>query len=175
MDFNYLKINPVSGISDHFSSRNFRKTCRTKVIIISLQHGEAIEIEGKDIFPQDLEEEVRYHPRRRKKLKWDKSDNADTGFTVYRDGFNINGRVKAAVVALPDGNVLYRKGTRLEDHCSVFQAEACSMLLAVSWVKEHKIRRPKLKVETQAAIKPVCNAYHANSLTKEIQNTIHSI
>lgn len=107
--------------------------------------------EGKVISPQDLEKEVKvwYHSRRRKRLKWNINNDEDTGVTAYTDGSKINCKVGAAVAVLLDGKVFHRNGARLEDHFTMFQAEAWAMLLGVRWIKEYKIWSAKLKVIVQ--------------------------
>lgn len=65
---------------------------------------------------------------------------------------------------------LYRNTSMLEKLCSILQTEAWAVLLMLQWFKEHKIAGAKIRVDSQAVIKVVCDTYRKNSLIKKIRD-----
>lgn len=50
-----------------------------------------------------------------------------------------------------------------------FQAEAWAAHEAVWWLKKHKYKNVKIRIDSQAAIKSIYNPYHKGEIIKKIR------
>ncbi|XP_023237932.1 uncharacterized protein LOC111636823 [Centruroides sculpturatus] len=61
-----------------------------------------------------------------------KEDRSD--IDIYTDGFKVEGQVGASFLVIKDNEEIYQDQFRLDDRCSVYQAELFAILQTIRWV-----------------------------------------
>lgn len=79
----------------------------------------------------------------------------------------------SAFVALLDSVTLHigltrlYSGPRLNDHCSVFQAEVWAIRASLLWIQKSSFRNIRVCSDSQAALKAIYNMFHSNKLVQD--------
>ena len=132
--------------------------------------------------PEDVELERRskpgslLHPSERVAITYhearsqEEADSHASSYNIYTDGSKLeNDDTGSAYVVLhPSGRKEVRK-QRLDQACSVFQAELLALDEAVLWVQKHKPKDVSIYCDSQSALK----ALQQRSNTHPLVNSIH--
>lgn len=131
-------------------------------------------INGEVHLPAELELQSKTwkHLRPNKTISWNKSKEDEAGMIIYTDGFKINGRVGVFRI---EGATLHKDLARLDDHCTIFQAEVLAILQALKWIKKNKFRDILTRPDNQAALKAVCDSFHSNIILQKTTALLHSL
>lgn len=88
--------------------------------------------------------------------------------SYYTDGSKIEGKVGAAVTAWKGGRECFRAGFRLENYCTVFQAEMAAILRAT---EEALKRKESIRIisDSRSALQAVCDPETLNPVASEIR------
>jgi ribonuclease HI len=102
--------------------------------------------------------------------------------TVYTDGSKTEQHIGAGVVVVKDSREIHTETQRLNNECTVFQAELCGVCMAVDWIQNQRTKASTyaINVDSKAAILAIANkhtthplAIDARSKTIELKANLH--
>jgi ribonuclease HI len=86
--------------------------------------------------------------------------------TIYTDGSKTDQHVGAGMVAMKESREIHTKSTRLNNDCTVFQAELCRIQMAIDWIQNQrkKVATYAINIDSKSAILAIVNKYTTQSL-----------
>jgi ribonuclease HI len=65
--------------------------------------------------------------------------------SIYTDGSKTDQHVGAGMVAIKESREIHTESMRLNDDCTVFQAELCGIRMAIDWVQTKGRKSPPMQ------------------------------
>ena len=96
---------------------------------------------------------------------------------LYTDGARNQQGVAAALIARCDSIEISRGGRKLGDSCSIFQAEAIAILLALDWLRNdnHYNNHEDVCSDSRMVLQRLTRVYDTHSLTHQIKKILQSL
>ena len=79
--------------------------------------------------------------------------------TVYTDGSKTEQQVGAGMAAVKDSREIHTETQRLNNECTVFQAELCGIRMAIDWIQNQRKKASTyaINVDSKAALLAIAN------------------
>ena len=86
--------------------------------------------------------------------------------TVYTDGPKTEQHVGAGVAVVKDSREIHTETQRLNNKCTVFQAELCGIRMAIDWIQNQRKKASTyaINVDSKAALLAIANKHTAHPL-----------
>ena len=86
--------------------------------------------------------------------------------SIYTDGSKTEQHVGAGMVAMKDSREIHTDTQRLNNDCTVFQAELCGIRMAIEWIQNQRKKAPTyaINVDSKAAILAIANKHSTHPL-----------
>ena len=86
--------------------------------------------------------------------------------TVYTDGSKTEERVGAGMAAVKDSREIYTETQRLNNECTVFQAELCGIPMAIDWIQNQRKKASTyaINIDSKAALLAIANKHTTHPL-----------
>ena len=92
---------------------------------------------------------------------------------IFTDGSKINEQTGCAFVVYANSIELHSEKYRLDDRCSVYQAELLAILKAVEWCAKHK-EKARIYSDSMSSIQSIQKKNNNNSIVNEIRKALRS-
>jgi ribonuclease HI len=105
------------------------------------------------------------HPRDNH-IRVDLSGTEETAIvSIYTDGSKTENHFGARMVAVKDSTVIHIEIQRLNNTCTVFQAELCGIIMAVDWIQSQRQKISyAINVDSKAALLAIANKHTTHPL-----------
>lgn len=100
---------------------------------------------------------------------------ANDGPVLFTDGSKLEGKVGGAVTCWSGGREVRHVGFRLENYCSVFQAELCAILRALMMVEGRRESTFALASDSMSSLEAVGDSNSLHPLAAEIREKMISL
>jgi ribonuclease HI len=82
-----------------------------------------------------------------------------TNMSIYTDGSKTEHHVGASMVAVENSTEIHIETQRLNNTCTVFQAELCGITMAVEWIQHQRRKSPSyaMNVDSKTALLAIAN------------------
>ena len=86
--------------------------------------------------------------------------------SIYTDGSKTEHHVGASVVAVENSIEIHIETQRLNNTCTVFQAELCGIIMAVEWIQRQRRKSPSyvINVDSKTALLAIANKHTTHPL-----------
>ena len=86
--------------------------------------------------------------------------------TLYTDGSKTEQHVGAGMVAMKESREIHTESMRLNNDCTVFQAELCGLRMAIDWIQNqrNKVTTYAINVDSKSAILAIANKHSTHPI-----------
>ncbi|XP_067141829.1 uncharacterized protein [Centruroides vittatus] len=108
----------------------------------------------------------------RKAIKLAEEEDRDE-IEIYTDGSKVENRVGASFIVIKDKEEIHQAQYRLDDRCSVYQAELFAILQSIKWILSTSVSVPVIiNTDSQAAIYTLRQFTDKNIMAMEVKSII---
>jgi ribonuclease HI len=91
--------------------------------------------------------------------------------TLYTDGSKTDKHVGAGMVVMKESKEIYTEATRINNDCTIFQAELCGIRMAIEWIQNQRKKAASyaINIDSKAAILAIANKHTTHPIAVDMR------